>query len=108
MKPVSLMITTLQAARLMGNNETTSCATKVDFNGNSMTYNKLDVAFTDSDGKAKLAQNPSDKTWMFVKEGENPIVSFDQADCVEDTTSWFQLNMDVLAYEPIDIAVKRL
>ena len=107
MKTVSLMITTLQAARLM-QYEPTNCATKIEFDGHSLTYSEIDVTFTDSTGEAKLAQNPSDKTWIFVKGDENPIVSFDQADCVEDNTSWLQLNMDLFSYESIDIDVKQL
>ena len=107
MKTISLMITTLQAARLM-RNDAKNCAQKIDFNGDSLTYNEVDAAFTDSNGEAKLAQNPSDKTWVFVKGDENPIVSFDQADCVEGNTNWFQLNMAVLEYEPIDVDVKLL
>ena len=73
-----------------------------------MTYNEVDAAFTDSNGEAKLAQNPSDKTWVFVKGDEDPIVSFDQADCVEGNTNWFQLNMAVFEYEPVDVDVKLL
>ena len=106
MKTISLMITSLQAARLMTHFD---CATKIDFNGNSLTYNEVEVAYTGGDN-VKLAQNPSDKTWMFVSgdSTEQPLVSFDQADCVEDNKKWFELDMINLSYEPVEIGVKRM
>ena len=104
MKTISLMIASLQAARLMH----FDCATKIDFNGNTLTYNEVEVAYT-GDNNVKLAQNPSDKTWMFVSEDKSePLVSFDQADCVEDNKKWFELDMINLSYEPVEIGVKRL
>merc|ERR1711990_333867 len=101
MKTITLMIASSQAARLMH----FDCATKIDFNGNPLTYNEVEVAYTGDN--VKLAQNPSDKTWMFVS-GDNqlPLVSFDQADCVEDNKKWFEL--DNLSYKPVELGVKRL
>ena len=104
MKTVSLLITTLQAARLM--HFQVECASKIEFNGNTLTYNEIEMAYTGVD--AKLAQNPSDKTWMFVSGDDEPLVSFDQADCVENNKNWFQLDMVNFAYEPVEIGVKRL
>ena len=106
MKPISLLlISTLQAARIM-QQITTECSDKIKFDEVELYFNENEMAYTN--GGTKLAQNPADKTWMFVSPENDPLVSFDKRECVDDNMNWFQLDMSVFEYKPISVSIDKL
>ena len=105
MKTVALLlIASLQAARIM--QFTTECADKIKFDGVELYYSKSEMAYTN--GETKLAQNPADKTWMFVSPESDPLVSFDKSDCVDDNVNWFQLDTSIFEYKPVSVSIDKL
>ena len=52
-----------------------------------------------------ITQNSEDRVWFFMgKEGENPIVSFDGADCPTDNKKWYQLDLSVMEYTEFNLS----
>ena len=104
MKTIALLIATLQAARIM--HITTECPDKIKFNGVELFYSESEMAYTD--GEIKLAQNPTDKTWMMVSPNSDPLVSFDKRECVDDNVNWFRLDLSVFEYKPVSVSIRKL
>ena len=53
---------------------------------------------------ATLTQNNDDKVWFVMgKEGQNPIVSFDGADCPTDNKKWYQLDLSLMEYTEFNL-----
>ena len=81
---ISVLIASVQAAEAL-------CPEKINFNG--VELRKTDEGhYKNKVGSIKLAQNPDDRTWMFVEDKKHSkLVSFDGHECVSNTTTWYNL-----------------
>ena len=103
MRTTLLLASLAQAAFLR--REPHKCAEKVNFDGIGLVFDERNQFYTGEDVNAKLAKSTEDKTWMFLSVLAPPLVSFDQADCVEDTKTWFKLGTD--GYQPVNLIITK-
>ena len=93
----TLLIASLQAAGA-------TCPDRINFDGIELRQT-VQGLYENNIGSIKLAQNPADRTWMFL-ENENTLVSFDGDECVSNTKKWYKL--ESLQYNEKLITIEKI
>ena len=95
----ALLIASLQAAGA-------TCPDRINFDG--VELKQIDQGLYENNvGSVVLAQNPDDRTWMFLEnEKLETLVSFDGDECVSNTKKWFKL--ESLQYSEKVITIEKI
>ena len=98
MRP-ALLIASVQAAGAI-------CPERINFDGVEMRQT-VEGVYENNLGSIVLAQNPEDRTWMFLEnEKLETLVSFDGDECVSNTKKWYKL--ESLQYSEKKISIQRI